>query len=155
MLPFGIADTPYSNGVSMDNVNLLADLPGDTSRCHDRKGNRRTCERRLGKAVVTVFRDCDRMRTGLPVRLENISVAGVHIVSPVPLNNGEQIKIRLQNVVQRFVKEFRGVVRWQTPRPDQSFGLGIELQGRMTPLDLAMLKRAGIDDLPEGGKVWI
>jgi hypothetical protein len=111
--------------------------------------------RHLGRAETLVLRDCDAMRIGLRVGLQTICAAALGIISPVPFNAGEQIKIRLRNDVQRFATEMRGAVRNQEPTGDGNFLVGIELFSRLMPLDVMMLRRAGINDVTYVGKIWV
>ena len=71
------------------------------------------------------------------------------------LKVGEQIKVRLRNDVQRFATELRGAVRQQEPTEDAKFLVGIELFSRLMPLDVMMLRRAGINDVTYVGKIWV
>lgn len=116
---------------------------------------RRKTPRHLGRATVVVFRDSDAMRSGMPVELENISATGIGIVSSATFNHDEQVKVRVQNVVQRFVKDLRGIVRWQQPLPGGKVRTGVELISRLTAIDLMSLKRAGLGDTSTNGRRWV
>jgi hypothetical protein len=111
--------------------------------------------RHLGRAEIVVLRDCDVMRIGLRVGLQTICASALGIISPVPLRAGEQIKVRLRNEVQRFATELRGAVRQQQPAEDGKFLIAIELFSRLMPLDVMMLRRAGINDVTYVGKIWV
>ncbi len=111
--------------------------------------------RHLGRAETIVLRDCDAMRIGLRVGLQTICASALGIISPVALRVGEQIKVRLRNDVQRFATEMRGAVRQQEPTGDGKFFVGIELYSRLLPLDVMMLRRAGIHDVSYVGKIWV
>lgn len=111
--------------------------------------------RHLGRAETVILRDGDVMRIGMQVDLQSISASALGIISPVPLRVGEQIKIRLRNDVQRFVSELRGSVRWLEAGEDGNFLAGIELFSRLMPLDVMMLRRAGIADVTYTGKIWV
>lgn len=118
----------------------------------EERGNRL---RHLGRAETIILRDCDAMRIGLRVGLQAICASALGIVSPVPLRVGEQIKIRLRNDVQRFVTELRGAVRRLEATNDGNYRAGIELYSRLMPLDVMMLRRAGIHDGTYTGKIWV
>ena len=111
--------------------------------------------RHLGRAETILLRECDLMRIGLRVRLQSICASALGIISPVPLAAREQVKVRLRNDVQRFLTELRGAVRYQQPTEDCKFLVGIELFSRLMPLDVMMLRRAGINDVACVGKIWV
>ena len=111
--------------------------------------------RHLGRAETIIVRDDDVMRIGMRVGLQTISASGLGIVSPVPLRVGEQLKIKLCNEIQRFVANMRGAVRRIEPIGDGNFLAGIELFSRLMPLDVMMLRRAGLADVTCTGKIWV
>lgn len=111
--------------------------------------------RHLGQAETIVLRDADVMRIGLRVRLNTIKSTSLSIISPIPLRLGEQVKIKLRNDVQRFATELRGVARRLAPTADENFLVGIELFSRLMPLDVMMLRRAGVADVQYAGKIWV
>lgn len=117
--------------------------------------DRRYRLRHLGRAETIVLRDSDVMRLGLRVGLQTICASALGIISPVGLKAGEQIKIRLRNDVQRFATELRGAVRQQEATEDGKFLIAIELFSRLMPLDVMMLRRAGISDVTYVGKIWV
>ena len=117
--------------------------------------DRRFRLRHLGRAETIVLRDSDSMRIGLRVGLQTICASALGIISPVALKAGEQIKIKLRNDVQRFATELRGAVRQQESTDDGKFLIGIELFSRLMPLDVMMLRRAGINDVTYTGKIWV
>jgi hypothetical protein len=127
----------------------------ETPHHKTRRTERRSYQRHLGHAEVCVIRDTDVMRDGLPVQLENISAAGMGILSPVPFRVDEQLKFRLRNEVQRFSANLRGIVRWIEPKEDGSFRCGIELSTRLMPFDVMMLRRAGVGDQSDGSPEWV
>lgn len=129
--------------------------PGTTDHETNRSPDRQPRLRHLGRAETIVLRDADVMRVGLRVRLYKINASSLSIISPVPLRIGEQIKIKLRNDVQRFVTELRGVARRLAPTEDDSFLVGIELFSRLMPLDVMMLRRAGVADVSYTGKIWV
>jgi len=95
------------------------------------------------------------MRVGLRVGLQSVSASALGIISPASLRVGEQIKVRLRNDVQRFITEMRGAVRKAEPTGDGNYVVGIELFSRLMPLDVMMLRRAGIHDVTYVGKIWV
>lgn len=111
--------------------------------------------RHLGRAETLIMRDCDVMRIGLRVGLKVITASALGIISPVALTVGEQIKVRLRNDVQRFVAEMRGAVRRLEPTDDGNFLVGIDLFSRLMPLDVMLLRRAGLADVMSAGKIWV
>jgi hypothetical protein len=111
--------------------------------------------RHLGQAETIVLRDTDVMRVGLRVRLYSIKSSALSIISPIPLRLGEQVKVKLRNDVQRFATELRGVARRLAPTDDDNFLVGIELFSRLMPLDVMMLRRAGVADVQYAGKIWV
>ena len=66
------------------------------------------------------------------------------------LQIGEQIKVRLENVIQRFEKEVRGVVRHSLACQDNEHCYGVELYTRLTPLEVSLV-RAYVMPEPESG----
>ena len=120
-----------------------------------RNGDRHLRLKHLGRAEAMVLRDDDVMRIGVLVRLNTVHAASLSIISPVLLRLGEQVKIKLRNDVQRFATELRGVARRLAPTADGNFLVGIELFSRLMPLDVMMLRRAGVADVQYAGKIWV
>lgn len=118
-------------------------------------GNRRKHRRYPGKAVVHVVRERDSARTRLPAKVLEISVAGIGLVSAARFEVGEQVRVCLQNDVQRFAKEVRGVVRWMAPMTEGEFRLGIELIARLSANDLLSLTRVGGTSETGTAKIWV
>ncbi|HUG90752.1 MAG TPA: PilZ domain-containing protein [Planctomycetaceae bacterium] len=116
--------------------------------------HRRTVRLR-SKSRVLVVRDTDALRSGLEGALVDVSCEGLGFVLGVPLERGEQIKIRVRNDVQRFEKEVRGIVR-RVAADDEQGGhlIGVELRSRLTPLDVSML-RSGLIGQNSEGSVWV
>lgn len=119
--------------------------------------DRRSLERSPSRATALIFRDTDAMRTGVAAAVHDLSSAGVGLVTTTPLETGEQIRLRLENLIQRIQRDVRGVVRHVTEQPHGRFRIGVELYTRLSPLDLCLLKSplaaAGGDDSP--GPAWI
>ena len=116
---------------------------------------RRVRLRHLGRGETTLLRDNDVMRSGLCVGLKSISATSLGINSAVPLRMGEQLKIRLRNDIQRFKAELRGAVRKVKPAPDGGWLITIEIFTRLMPLDVMMLRRAGVADVVSNGRIWV
>lgn len=116
---------------------------------------KRRSGRHLGRAEIRVFRDNDPMREGLLVGLEDISRDGLGLITEVAFRDDEQLRIRVKNEVQRFTRDLRAVVRWQVPLGNGERRIGVELFTRLGPLDLMMLKRAGICDPNANASRWI
>jgi hypothetical protein len=134
---------------------IVISQPGQPDNDTLRIQERRYRLRHLGRAETILLRDGDVMRAGLRVGLQTISAAALGIVSHVPLRVEEQIKVRLRNDVQRFITEMRGAVRRLEPTGDGSFLVDIELFARLMPLDVMMLRRAGISDVTCTGPIWV
>jgi hypothetical protein len=111
--------------------------------------------RHLGRTETLILRDSDAMRIGMRVGLQTVCASALGIVSTVPLNFGEHLKISLSNEIQRFHTELRGVVRRIELAEDGRYLMGIELFSRLMPLDVMMLRRIGFDDSTYSGKVWV
>jgi hypothetical protein len=101
---------------------------------------------------VTRENDCQRMR--VPVELVDVSIAGLGLVSVEAFAPGDRVKVRLCNVVRRFLKDVHGVVRWAQPNDDGTCRFGIELASRFSALDMQALKPVGQTG-KSGQKKWI
>jgi len=116
---------------------------------------KRRIARHLGRAEIRVFRDNDPMRAGVLVNLADISRDGLGLLTDVQFRDDEQLRIRVKNEIQRFTRELRAVVRWQVPMGDGMRRVGVELFTRLGPLELMMLKRAGVCDTSANGSRWV
>jgi hypothetical protein len=117
-------------------------------------GERRKYQRHFGNAVVRIFRENDPRRIAVPVRLVDLSIAGLGILSPESFATDERLKIQLRNDVRRFSKEVHGGVRWCQKTDEGQFRVGIALSLRFTSLDLQLLKQVGLTG-DSGQKVWM
>src|SRR3972149_10792344 len=92
-------------------------------------------------ARALVIRETDAMRNGIRGLLREVSMARLVVGLPQELPSGEQINLRLRNLVQRFRKEARGVVRQAEPDKDRAdeYLIEIELFTRLTPLEVSLL----------------
>jgi hypothetical protein len=109
----------------------------------------------LGSRAL-VIRETDAMRDGVRGMLRDVSMAKLVVGLPAELPPGEQIKIRLRNLVQRFRKEARGVVRNIEPdkqRADE-YLIEVDLYTRLTPLEVSLL-RMGIRDDSQRRTRWM
>lgn len=118
-------------------------------------GNRRSHRRQPGKAVVHVIRESDPRRTRHPAKLLDISVAGIGLITAVQIEAKDQVRVTLQNDIQRISKEVRGTVRWMAPTADGEFRLGIALSPRLSVNDHMALTRVGANFGTGTGKVWM
>lgn len=116
---------------------------------------RRNHPRRVVTATVYVVREWDAAARMLPATVLDISVGGIGLVSWEQLEVGQPVRIRLQNDVQRFLKEARGVVRWMSPTEDGEFRLGIEIRPRLAPNELMSLTCGWSKPGPGAGKTWM
>ena len=71
------------------------------------------------------------------------------------LQLGEQIKIRLSNEIQKFKKEVRGTVRRVTPTDEGAFYCGVELNTRLTPLEVSFARISIVDHPENDGPLWV
>jgi hypothetical protein len=117
--------------------------------------DRRRAARHPGRALAEVVRDSDPLRHVLRVELLDVSVTGVGILVGAQLNQQERVRVRLRNVVQRFLKEVHGIVRWIETTPDGKFRVGVELSSPFSAVDMQMLKRAGIGTSGDSKRTWI
>jgi hypothetical protein len=130
-------------------------LPQTSGANQPETGNRRKHRRNLGKAVVHVVRDRDFSRTRIPAKLLELSVAGIGLVSSARIETNEQVRVCLQNDIQRIKKEVRGVVRWMSPTAEGEFRVGIELCVRLSPHDLMSLTRVATSSELGTSKIWM
>ena len=132
------------------------DHTSEAGSADESRRERRVSQRRLSKASARLIRETDAMRDGFIVRLADISMTGISIVTNVALEVDEHVKLELSNPVQRVEKQTRGVVRHVTPRDDGKFAVGLELATRLSPLEVSLFKM-GIPDgsQDDGGKIWM
>jgi hypothetical protein len=76
---------------------------------------------------------CDALLTELATGLALLQVR-------TELELNEQLKIRLQNIVQKCEKDLRGVVRKSERLVNGAIAIEVELFTRLTPLEVSMLK---------------
>ena len=120
-----------------------------------KKPERRLMIRYPSSGGALVVRDSDKMRSGLDGTLHDVSVAGVGIYTPMSLEVGEQVKVRLRNDVQRFEKEVRGTVQHCTPTSEGLSYIGIALMTRLTPLEVSLLRMGLAKDSSGSQPKWI
>ncbi|HTI50361.1 MAG TPA: PilZ domain-containing protein [Planctomycetaceae bacterium] len=135
---------------------MLSHLEGQTHTDEPiSEPDRRRYLRHPGRALAEVVRDSDPLRHVLRVELLDVSMAGVGILVGTKLNHQERVRVRLRNVVQRFLKEVRGIVRWTETTPDGKFRVGVELNTPFSAVDMQMLKRAGIGTSGDSKRTWV
>jgi hypothetical protein len=130
-------------------------LPQTSGVNRPETGNRRKHRRHPGKAVVHIVRERDFGRTRIPAKLLELSVAGIGLVSAARFETNEQVRVCLQNDIQRITKDVRGVVRWISPTTDEKFRVGIELCVRLSPHDLMSLTRVTTSSELGTSKIWM
>lgn len=117
---------------------------------------RRDNPRFYARARAVVVRESDSMRIGLKGELRDLSTVGLGLLmSDAPPEVDEIVKIRLTNEIQRFDREFRGVIRHVTEADDGGHRVGIELMMRMTPLEVSQLKIAHMAGESDAGFGWM
>jgi hypothetical protein len=80
------------------------------------------------------------MRTGIEAAVLDVSTGFLSLSTRGRFAVDEPIKIRVRNVVQRFEKEARGLVRTIDARDDGSTTLGIDLLTRLSALEVSLVK---------------
>ena len=107
-------------------------------------------------ARALVIRETDAMRDGIRGLLREVSMARLVVGLPQALPAGEQINLRLRNLVQRFRKEARGIVRLAEPDKERAdeYLIEVELFTRLTPLEVSLL-RMGIRDNTQREPRWM
>ncbi len=95
------------------------------------------------------------MRTGTDAAVLDISMSSLLLSTRGPFTVDEQIKIRLRNVVQRFEKEARGVVRKVDANADGSTTLTLELLTRLSALEVSLLKMGIATGQAGSGSRWV
>lgn len=110
---------------------------------------------RPGPVSALIIRDSDKMRTGIQATLASVAVAAIELRTPTQLDMDEQIKIQLENIVQRFKREVRGAVRSVSANQSGEFEYRVELFTRLTPLDVSLLKMGLRTDSEPGGTKWV
>ena len=107
---------------------------------NDDAPDRRAAPRFASRSTARVIRDSDAMRLGIAGKLTDLSPVGAGLLLQAPLPIGEQVKIQLENELQRFKKEVRGAVRHCTPDPAGGYRVGLELFTRLESRELSMLR---------------
>ncbi len=109
----------------------------------------------LGSRAL-IIRDTDAMRDGIRGMVREVSMNKLTVGLPEALPMNEQIKIKLRNLIQRFRKDARGVIRHIEPDKErqEEFLIEIELYTRLTPLEVSLL-RMGIRDDQQHRPRWL
>ena len=112
---------------------------------------------KLPKASSTavVIRESDRMRTGIDAAVLAVETGTLALLTYGEFVVDEQIKIRLNNVVQRFEKETRGLVRKVSAGHAGATTLSVELLSRLSALEVSLVKM-GVASSQEGStSKWV
>jgi hypothetical protein len=110
--------------------------------------------RRKASTTAQITREGDMMRAGVDGVLIDMSIESVTLEAHGKFAPGDQLKIRLQNIVQRCEKEVRGAVRKAEPAVEGSMLVTIELFTRLTPLEMSLLKM-GVARSDDDSQKWI
>lgn len=113
--------------------------------------------RREPKASTTakIMRENDLMRLTIDARVLDISAAFVSLRAANGFHVSDQVKIQLQNIVQRIEKEVRGRVRLIEPCNDGTADLSVDLFTRLTPLEVSMLKMGILPPDADAAPKWV
>ncbi len=106
-------------------------------------------------STALIVRESDKMRTGTDAAVLDISMSSLLLSTRGPFAVDEQIKIRLRNIVQRFEKEARGVVRTVDANADGSTILTLELLTRLSALEVSLLKMGIATGQAGSGSRWV
>jgi len=106
-------------------------------------------------STAMIVRESDKMRTGTDAAVLDISMSSLLLSTRGPFTVDEQIKIRLRNVVQRFEKEARGVVRKVDANADGSTTLTLELLTRLSALEVSLVKMGIATGQDGSGSRWV
>ncbi len=116
---------------------------------------KRLLPRYLARAKATIIRETDRLRTGVPAKVYDLSIVGVGLrMIDRPPDLQEIVKVHIENMVQRVTRDVRGIVRHVTQMESGTWRVGIELLTRLSPLEVSLLKMSGLVDSGEF-PVWI
>lgn len=116
---------------------------------------RRSMPRYPSRADAVIIRENDAMRTGINGQLTDVSVNGLGVQLPSSLNVGEEVRLELSNPTQRIKKNVRGIVRHCAEDDRGTFRLGIELQSRLTPPEVQMLRTNRPDSAGDDNATWV
>jgi hypothetical protein len=108
-----------------------------------------------GSSTAVLIRESDRMRTGIDGVVLEASTGTLSLYTQGQFTIDEQVKIRLKNVVQRFEKETRGLVRTIAANADGSTTLGIELLSRLSALEVSLVKMGIASPQSDSGSRWV
>jgi DNA phosphorothioation-dependent restriction protein DptG len=106
-------------------------------------------------STAMIVRESDKMRTGTDAAVLDISMSSLLLSTRGPFAVDEQIKLRLRNIVQRFEKEARGVVRKVDVNADGSITLTLELLTRLSALEVSLLKMGIPTGEAGSGSKWV
>lgn len=114
----------------------------------------RSTNRHRSFTKVSIVRDSDIMQFGLKGDLKDVSQSGLGILLDEALEIGEQVKIDVEHIVQRFKKQVRGIVR-HVNESESKYRIGIELFTRLNPSDVSILKMGAPKDEDDENKRWL
>lgn len=106
-------------------------------------------------STAVLIRESDRMRIGIDAVVLEASTGFLSLYTVGQFAVDEQVKIRLKNVVQRFEKETRGLVRKIAANADGSTILGIELLSRLSALEVSLVKMGIASPQADSGSRWV
>jgi hypothetical protein len=110
---------------------------------------------RKASSTARLIRESDRMRTGIDAVVLEASTGSLSLYTQGQFAVDEQVKIRLKNVVQRFEKETRGLVRKIGANADGSTVLDIELLSRLSALEVSLVKMGIASPQADSGSKWV
>ena len=111
--------------------------------------------RLFSRTVARVFRDTDAMRLGVDARVYAVATTFVGIRLAMPLDVGEIVKVELSNNLQHIDKEVRGIVNSVRPLSKGQYDIKVDLQMRLTPLEVSQLKSLYVEDDEEDKPRWL
>jgi hypothetical protein len=106
-------------------------------------------------STARLVRESDRMRTGIDAVVLDVSTGSLSLYTQGQFAVDEQVKIGLKNVVQRFEKETRGLVRKIGTNADGSTTLDIELLSRLSALEVSLVKMGAASPQADSGSKWV
>lgn len=110
-----------------------------------RKADSKPPERRFmlhypAAASTLILRESDVMRVGVESQLKEVSATHITVSVGDAFADNERVQIDLTNEIQRFKKRTRGSVSQCDPLADGQHLVRIDLQLRLSPLEVILLK---------------
>jgi hypothetical protein len=106
-------------------------------------------------STALLIRESDRMRTGIDAVVLEAATGSLSLYTLGQFAIDEQVKVRLKNIVQRFEKETRGLVRKIDTNADGSTVLAIELLSRLSALEVSLVKMGVPSPEADSGSKWV